>query len=54
MSRTDLASYLGMTLESLSRVFTRFNKAGLIRATRKHVDLLKPETIATVGYHAVP
>ncbi len=54
MSRTDLANYLGMTLESLSRVFTRFNKAGLIRATRKHVDLLKPETIATVGYHAVP
>ena len=54
MSRTDLASYLGMTLESLSRVFSRFNKAGLIRASRKHVDLLKPETIATVGYHAVP
>lgn len=54
MSRTDLASYLGMTLESLSRVFTRFSKAGLIRATRKHVDLLKPETIATLGYHAVP
>ena len=54
MSRTDLASYLGMTLESLSRVFTRFNKAGLLRATRKHVDLLEPETIATVGYHAVP
>ena len=54
MSRTDLASYLGMTLESLSRVFTRFNKAGLIRATRKHIDLLKPETIVTFGYHAVP
>jgi CRP/FNR family transcriptional regulator len=53
MSRTDLASYLGMTLECLSRVFARFNKDGLIRATRKHVDLLKPETIATFGYHAM-
>ena len=53
MSRTDLASYLG-TLECLSRVFARFNKEGLIRATRKHVDLLKPETIATFGYHAMP
>ena len=53
MSRTDLAGYLGMTLESLSRVFSRFTQAGLIRATRSHVEILDLATLTTVGYHAV-
>jgi CRP/FNR family transcriptional regulator len=42
MRRTDLASHLGMTLESLSRVFARFTRDGLIRAGRTEVALEAP------------
>lgn len=51
MSRTDLASYLGMTLESLSRVFSRLTRARLISATRTEVTLLQPEQLQTLAYH---
>jgi CRP/FNR family transcriptional regulator len=51
MSRTDLASYLGMTLESLSRVFARLSKAGLISATRTEITLHSPDQLQTLAYH---
>lgn len=51
MSRTDLASYLGMTLESLSRVFSRLTRARLISATRTEVTLHAPEQLQTLAYH---
>ncbi len=40
MSRTEIASYLGMTLESLSRVCARLRKAQLIRLQPNEVVLL--------------
>jgi CRP/FNR family transcriptional regulator len=49
MSRTDIASYLGMTLESLSRVTSRLNKARLIRTSRDHIEILDIETLRTVA-----
>jgi len=39
MSRTDMANYLGMSLECLSRVLARFSAAGLVTAGRTHIDL---------------
>ena len=51
MSRTDLASYLGMTLESLSRVISKLHAAQVVRATRDHIEVLQPETINTLGLH---
>jgi CRP/FNR family transcriptional regulator len=51
MTRTDLASYLGMTLESLSRVFSRLTRARLISATRSEVTLHAPEQLQTLAYH---
>ncbi|MGI9327265.1 MAG: Crp/Fnr family transcriptional regulator [Pseudomonadales bacterium] len=40
MSRTDIASYLGMTLESLSRVCAKLSKGGLLLAQPKEMQLL--------------
>lgn len=51
MSRTDIASYLGMTLESLSRVISKLNQMGVIRATRRHIEILQPEALQALGLH---
>ncbi len=51
MSRTDLANYLGMTIESLSRVTGRFEAAGWINATRAHLEVLNPSAVAAAGAH---
>ena len=51
MSRTDIASYLGMTLESLSRVISKLNAAEVVCATRDHIEVLQPDTLNTLGLH---
>ncbi len=40
MSRFDISNYLGLAVETVSRIFTRFQDEGLINAERKHVQLL--------------
>jgi CRP/FNR family transcriptional regulator len=51
MSRTDIASYLGMTLESLSRVVSKLNAAQVIRASREQIEILQRETLDTLSLH---
>jgi len=51
MSRTDIANYLGMTLESLSRVISKLQATKVVRAKRDHIEILKPETLKTLGLH---
>jgi len=51
MSRTDLANFLGMTLESLSRVVGRFSKAGLITSTRGEIVLKRPQELKKFALH---
>jgi CRP/FNR family transcriptional regulator, anaerobic regulatory protein len=49
MSRTDLANYLGMTLESLSRVLSRLGRAGLVDAARTRVTLIDTPGLQTIA-----
>jgi CRP/FNR family transcriptional regulator, anaerobic regulatory protein len=51
MSRTDLASYLGITLECLSRVLARLSKAGLISTTRTEITLRAPNGLEALAGH---
>lgn len=37
MSRSDIGNYLGLTIETVSRVFSRLNKLGVIELDKKHV-----------------
>lgn len=37
MSRSDIGNYLGLASETVSRIFTRFQKQDLIRIQRKHI-----------------
>jgi CRP/FNR family transcriptional regulator len=40
MTRAEIASYLGLTLETVSRVFSRFHHEGLLQVERRLVKLL--------------
>jgi CRP/FNR family transcriptional regulator len=47
MTRQEIGSYLGMTLESVSRHLSRFQKKGWIRVNRRQVEILAPAALAT-------
>jgi len=52
MSRTDIANYLGLAVETVSRLFTRFQDEGLLTVDRKHVvinDLERLRAVAKVN-----
>jgi CRP/FNR family transcriptional regulator len=40
MTREELGSYLGLKLETVSRLFSQFQKEGLIEVHQKHVRIL--------------
>jgi CRP/FNR family transcriptional regulator, anaerobic regulatory protein len=39
MSRHEIGNYLGLAVETVSRLFTRFQEDGLMRVDRKHIQL---------------
>ena len=40
MTREEIGSYLGLKLETVSRLFSRFQDDGLIEVQQKHVRIL--------------
>jgi len=40
MSRHEIGNYLGLAVETVSRLFTRFQDEGLLEVERKHIQLL--------------
>jgi CRP/FNR family transcriptional regulator len=40
MSRHEIGNYLGLAVETVSRLFTRFQDDGLMHVDRKHIQLL--------------
>jgi len=49
MSRTDIGNYLGLTVETVSRVFSRFQKVGLLASTHREVSLLDPARLRDIA-----
>jgi CRP/FNR family transcriptional regulator len=50
MSRHEIGNYLGLAVETVSRLFTRFQDDGLMLVDRKHIQLLNLEALdALVG-----
>jgi CRP/FNR family transcriptional regulator, anaerobic regulatory protein len=43
MTREDIGSYVGLKLETVSRLFSKFHKMGLLEVQQKHVRILDPE-----------
>jgi CRP/FNR family transcriptional regulator len=42
MSRNEIGNYLGLAVETVSRVFTRFQQNELIAAEGKEIHILDP------------
>ena len=45
MSRGDIGNYLGLALETVSRLFTRFQNEELLKVERRHIELLDRERL---------
>ena len=49
MSRTDIGNYLGLTVETVSRVMSRFNKQDLVAVDSKEITLLDLDGLKKVA-----
>ena len=45
MSRVDIGNFLGLTVETVSRVFSRMQKQGVLHVENKEVEILDPEAL---------
>ncbi|MBD8527202.1 helix-turn-helix domain-containing protein [Pseudomarimonas arenosa] len=48
MSREEIASYLGLVIETVSRTFSRLQDEGVIKVQGRKISLLDPERLATL------
>lgn len=53
MSRADIGSYLGMTLETVSRSFSSFRRQRLLVVDKKHVRDLDVDSLRTIAAQTV-
>ena len=49
MTREDIGSYLGLKLETVSRVLAKLSASGLIRVDNRHVRVLQREALAALA-----
>jgi CRP/FNR family transcriptional regulator len=51
MNREDIGSYLGMQIETVSRLFSRFTEAGILQINLRHVKLLDVAGLNEIAGH---
>lgn len=49
MSREDIGNYLGLTIESISRLLSRFKKQGWLKVDKREVQLLDPAMLKALA-----
>lgn len=49
MSRSDIASYLGLASETVSRILMKLQKLGMINIRNKQVQILELDALAALG-----
>lgn len=48
MTREEIGSFLGLKLETVSRMFSKFVEDGLIEVKQRHVVILKPQNLTAI------
>ena len=51
MTRTDIANYLRLASESVSRGFSRLQDAGIVRVDRRDIEISDPAKLAELARH---
>lgn len=51
MTREEIGNYLGLTLETVSRIMSRFQREGLIGVRQRDVELKNPESLREMVGH---
>ena len=49
MSRVDIGNYLGLTVETVSRVFSRMQKMEVLRVDNKEIEILDPQGLRNLA-----
>lgn len=49
MSRTDIGNFLGLTIETVSRVFTRLQKNNVITVDKKEISIVDMDSLQTIA-----
>ena len=45
MTRSEIGNYIGLTIETISRLMTRFQKEGLIKVENKYITIIDKEAL---------
>ena len=53
MSREDIARYLGLVIETVSRGFTRLQDDGLIKVRGRQLRILDPAGLSTMAHNSI-
>jgi len=51
MTREEIGSFLGLKLETVSRMFSKFVEEGLIEVKQRHVVIMKPDELLHIVNH---
>jgi CRP/FNR family transcriptional regulator len=51
MTREEIGSYLGLKLETVSRIFSKFQEQGLIAVQQKHIRILDTDGLKKLLAH---
>jgi CRP/FNR family transcriptional regulator len=54
MTRAEIGSFLGLKLETVSRVLSRFAQHGLLEVNQKHVRIVNPDGLRAIVFGGVP
>ena len=49
MTREEIGSYLGLSLETVSRLFSRFQEDGLVDVQTRHLQITQPDALAEIA-----